>query len=375
MNTLRAGERCAQAQIPPRLLMISNFLSPTRGSRSVQQDVRDRLEDLGYATVAASPIRNGMARGGHMLAVALARRIAYDVAIVDVYSGRAFLWADAVSRLLQRLRCPFILVLHGGNLPHMASKSAARVAGCLARADAVTAPSSYLRDRLRQCREDIQVLPNGVDLDRCVYQPRRHLAPRLVWLRALHAVYNPVMAIETLASIKPRFPEASLTLIGPDKGDGTLQAVRRAVARCGLEKDVQLMGGVDKQDVPNCLQAGDVFLNTTHVDNTPVSVLEAMACGIPVVSTDVGGIPYLLRNGRDALLVPAGDVTAMAAGVERLLLDPETAAELSAQGRVAVEPFRWPIVIAQWMELIDRVARRVPAMSAAPAARARGVET
>jgi glycosyltransferase involved in cell wall biosynthesis len=354
--------------------MVSNFLSSAHGSRSVQQDVRDRLAALGYPVIATSPIRNGMVRGGHMLAVALARRNAYDVAIVDVYSGRAFLWADAISRVLRSLHRPFVLMLHGGNLPRLAAGSPARMKRCLGRADAVTAPSTYLRDRLQHCREDIQVLPNGVDLDRCVYRPRRHLAPRLIWLRAMHAVYNPAMAVETLAALKPLFPEASLAMIGPDKGDGTLQAVRAAVARHGLEADVWLRGGVEKQDVPDCLQQGDIFLNTADVDNTPVSVLEAMACGLPVVSTNVGGLPYLLRDGRDALLVPARAMSAMANGVARLLADPDLAAELSAQGRAAVEPFRWPAVIAQWTELIGRVARQVPLEPAALAPRAEGAE-
>jgi glycosyltransferase involved in cell wall biosynthesis len=97
-----------------------------------------------------------------------------------------------------------------------------------------------------------------------------------------------------------------------------------------------------------------VFLNTNRVDNAPVSVLEAAACGLPVVSTEVGGIPYLLRNEEQALLVPEGNAEAMAGAVRRLLDQPALAARLSAAGRQVAERSAWERVRPAWEEVLRR---------------------
>jgi glycosyltransferase involved in cell wall biosynthesis len=104
------------------------------------------------------------------------------------------------------------------------------------------------------------------------------------------------------------------------------------------------------------LQRGDLFLNTTNVDNTPVSVLEALACGLCVVSTAVGGIPYLLTDEHDALLVPPEDAPTMAQAVRRVLCQPELAATLSRHGRAKAETFAWPGVLSQWEALFLAVS-------------------
>jgi glycosyltransferase involved in cell wall biosynthesis len=176
----------------------------------------------------------------------------------------------------------------------------------------------------------------------------------LVWLRAFHAIYNPVMAVEVLAELR-REHEMKLTMIGPDKGDGSLQKTRERAGRLGVDTAVDFRGAVPKANVPDALAGGDIFLNTSHFDNTPVSVIEAMACGLPVVSTNVGGIPYLLEHGKTALLIQPGNVGEMAAVVTRLVTDPDLGARLSANGRKLAESFDWEVVLPQWCRLLNSV--------------------
>jgi glycosyltransferase involved in cell wall biosynthesis len=102
-------------------------------------------------------------------------------------------------------------------------------------------------------------------------------------------------------------------MIGPDKGDGSFEETRQIAAELGVMSRISFPGPVLKTETPAWLDQGDIFLNTPEVDNTPVSVLEAMACGLCVVSTNVGGLPYLLENEADALLVPPNSVEGMAA--------------------------------------------------------------
>jgi glycosyltransferase involved in cell wall biosynthesis len=144
-------------------------------------------------------------------------------------------------------------------------------------------------------------------------------------------------------------------MVGPDKGDGSLQRVRRTAEELGISERIETPGGVPKQDVPVWLNRGDVFLNTTNVDNTPVSVIEAQACGLCVVSTNVGGLPYLLDHEQDALLVPPNDAEAMAEAVRMVLREPELAGRLSRAGRAKVEEFDWSVVLPRWEALLEEL--------------------
>jgi len=113
---------------------------------------------------------------------------------------------------------------------------------------------------------------------------------------------------------------------------------------------------VPKRDVPTWLNRADLFLNTTNVDNTPVSVQEAMACGLCVVSTSVGGVPYLVGDAVEGLLVGPDDAQAMADAVRRLLNDPALAARLSMAARRRVETMDWPVVVDAWEDLLYSVS-------------------
>jgi glycosyltransferase involved in cell wall biosynthesis len=184
-----------------------------------------------------------------------------------------------------------------------------------------------------------------------------------VWLRAFHQIYNPSLAIRVVALLADEFPDVRLTMVGPDKGDGSLPAAQQLAEELGVQEKVNFIGGVPKGDVPAWLNKGDIFINTTDVDNTPISVLEAMACGLCVVSTNVGGIPYLLDDQRNALLVPPNDAEMMAAAVRRILLDSSLAKRLSGSARMKTEGFSWSKVLPIWEELFQATAASVNAQT------------
>src|SRR5262249_7298751 len=153
--------------------------------------------------------------------------------------------------------------------------------------------------------------PNPIDLSAYKFTIRDIASPRLVWLRSFHSVYNPELCPRVLSLLTADFPQATLSMGGPDKKDSSLDATQREVRRLKLDDRVAFSGKIAKKAVAEWLQQGDIFLNTTNIDNTPVTILEAMACGLCIVSTDVGGIPYLLESEKTALLVPKDDPKAM----------------------------------------------------------------
>lgn len=340
----------------PPILLVGNFLSATHGVRGVCEELALRLRADGWPVLTTSARPNRAARLLDMLGTAWRERGVYAAAQVDVYSGAAFFWAEAVCRLLDHLGKPYVLTLHGGNLPEFARRHPQRVRRLLAGAAEVTAPSGYLLEHLRPFRACIRLQPNPLDVGHYEFRVRSTPDPQLVWLRAFHRMYNPALAVEVVARLAPEFPGVRLAMVGPDKGDGSLRQAREKAENLGVSRRVEFVGGVPKSDVAARLGGGDIFLNTTDIDNTPVSVLEAMAAGLCVVSTNVGGIPYLLRDGHDALLVPPGDAAAMAAAVRRVLTESGLGARLSSNARLKAEECDWSKVLPQWDELLTRVA-------------------
>ncbi len=337
-----------------RLLMVGNFLNGSVKTRTASEELAMHLTARGFKVVTTSQRVNRAARMADMLWTIWSRRRQYTVAQVAVFSGPAFVWAEAACALLRRLGKPYILCLHGGNLPLFARSSGERVRKLFETASLVTAPSRYLKEQLSAYRKDIVVVPNSIELDCYPYRLRGSARPKLVWLRAFHKIYNPSMAILVAEKLVRRFPDLELVMVGREK-DGSLAVAQSLVERKGLERNVRIVPGIDKSAVPGQLASADIFLNTASIDNTPVSVIEAMACGLCVVSTNPGGIPYLLEDGEDSLIVPVDDAGAMAAAVERILDNPVLAERLSGSGRRKAEDFDAQTVVSRWSDLLAMV--------------------
>jgi glycosyltransferase involved in cell wall biosynthesis len=346
----------------PAVLLIGNFLSASVGIPGVSEGLAEQLTAAGWTVLTASAKPGRLARLSDMLWTVWRQRRGYELAHVEVYSGPAFRLAEMVCGLLRWLRKPYVLTLHGGNLPAFAARHPARVRNLFQSAAAVTTPSRYLLEQLQAYRDGLQLIPNPLHLPQYPFRLRSALAPHLLWLRSFHAIYNPTLAPRVLALLQDEFPDIHLTMIGPDKGDGSLQATQQTARALGVAARLDCPGPIAKTDVGAWLQRGDVFLNTTNIDNAPVSVLEALACGLCVVSTNVGGIPYLLTHQQDALLTPPDDAAALAQAVRQLLRDPALAASLSRNGRALAEARDWPRVLRQWEQLF-LASRNRPASS------------
>lgn len=340
-----------------RLLYVGTFpsLRTTSHSRAYCEDLSDRLQAT-FPIIRTSPHLRRVLRLADVIYTTYARRDDYDIAIVDVFSGLAFSLTEAVCFALDRLGKPYVLTLHGGALPEFSARWPRRVRRVLAAARLVTAPSRYLAERMRSLRDDILVIPNASEVESTPFRIRTTIRPHLVWVRAFHEIYNPMLAIDTIAALTREFPSATLTMVGPDK-DGSLATVRRHATEVGVADRVRFVGAVAHEKVAAFLAEADVFINTTNIDNTPLSVIEAAANGLCIVSTRVGGVPYLVEDGRDALLVPPADPKAMTSAVSRLLADPGLCERLSRGARELAVRHDWSNVLAQWS---DRLTRLVP---------------
>lgn len=280
-----------------------------------------------------------------------------NIVIIDVYSSNNFYYAIIVSLLCKAKMMPYIAVIRGGEFPQRMKRSPIKVEFLLNNAAAVIAPSNYIKERMKkEWKGEVQVIPNTIDIKKYKFRHRKDITPRLLWVRSFHKVYNPNLALDVLKYLKKNFPQARLCMVGPDK-DGSLELFKEYAKKLNLQNSIELTGRLSKQDWHKKSEDYDIFLNTTNADNTPVSVMEAMALGMPVITTNVGGIPYLFEDKKEGLMVPPKNPVAIADQVMKLLNDVSYTSQLSEAARKKACQWDWTIVKKQWIKVINEVAR------------------
>lgn len=270
--------------------------------------------------------------------------------LIDTYSTYSFWYAFLGSQLARLLNLKYIPILHGGNLPYRLKKNPKLCKLIFLNSNVNIAPSYYLLNEFKNAGFINTVfVPNVLEIQNYTLKERNLFKPKLLWVRSFATIYNPKMAIDVLFKLKKIYPEAILCMIGPDK-DGSLIETKKYAESLNLE--VEFTGGMPKSDWILKAENYDIFINTTHFDNTPVSVMEAMALGLPVISTNVGGIPYLLEHENDAFLVNDRNVEQMVNAVEVLIQNPEKAKSIVENARKKVEQFDWEIVKLKWKNIL-----------------------
>jgi L-malate glycosyltransferase len=263
---------------------------------------------------------------------------------------------------------PFITTLHGTDITLVGlDRSYLPITRFgIEQSDGVTAISSYLRDRTREAfgiASEIEVIRNFVNCDVYVRNPElvsamrgRYAAPDerlLVHLSNFRPVKRIQDVVEVFARVAREVP-ARLMLIG----DGPDRSVAEYLARQHKIQDrVHFIG---KQDnVNELLPLADLMLMPSEMESFGLAALEAMACGVPTIATDVGGVPELIDNGRNGLLFGVGDVEAMSAAAIALLGDEARLRAMSEAGRkTAQDHFCASRVIPLYEEYYDRVVNR-----------------
>lgn len=355
-------QRKGRGTKPLRLGFIGIHAGNRPGQATGQDEILAELfASAGVDVRSASQVRDPVLRTVHQAWSALRWARSVDVMLVTVFSGRSFAYADLVSRICRIRGVPCAFVLHGGRLPEFALAHPRRVDRVLSRADLLVAPSRFLARAFARSGHDVRCIPNAVEVDAVAYRHRTRARPRLLWMRTFHDDYDPLLALQVLATVRETHPDATLTMAGADHG--LLPATRERARAMGLADAVTFPGFLDAAGKRRAFEQHDVFVNTNRVDNMPVSVIEAAAAGLVPVSTDAGGIPDLLTDGVDARVVPVGDAGAMAAAITELLDDPDLFAALGRGARALAERSAWPAVEQTWLA---ELAPLVPRMRQTP---------
>jgi glycosyltransferase involved in cell wall biosynthesis len=341
------------------------------GGQAVQADRLLRAwHDDGEVEAWLIPI-NPVPRGpaAHLTRVKYARTIATQLTywplllrelrradVVHVFSASYFsfllapLPAVGVARLLRK---PVIVNYRSGEAPdHLQRSSIARAT--LARTDANVVPSRFLRDVFAGFGLPAEVIPNVVDVTKFRFAPRRPLRPRLVSTRNFEPLYNIACTLRAFRTVQSRCADASLTLVGAGSEDSQLRGL---AAKLGL-RNVTFVGQVPPAEIWRVYADADIYLQTPNIDNMPSSVLEAFASGLPVVSTDAGGVPAIVTNGANGLLAPVGDHESVARQILRLLDDQALVDRLTEAALASCAAYKWEVVRGQWLSLYRRLTQQ-----------------
>jgi L-malate glycosyltransferase len=317
------------------------------------QIVADLFAEERYTVTCVSSKINRAARLFEIIRTLINGRKKFDVVLLEVYSGMNFIVAILASCLCGAFDLPLIMVLHGGNLPEFIRKYPKWTKFALSRADSIVAPSTYLSKQLRNWNFDVEVIPNVIDISQYQFRERKNVLPKLLWMRSFHPIYNPEMAIKVLQRLCQRGQDATLTMAGNDKG--MEESLKLMTVEMGLSNRIRFAGFLDPDQKFTEFEVADIYLNTNRIDNMPVSVIEARAFGLPVVATDVGGLPHLIEHMENGMIGPTEDFESMVKNVEMLLDNPSLAQKISRRGRKLAEQSAWSKVRLHWEKLILEV--------------------
>ncbi len=277
----------------------------------------------------------------------LLRVYKYDVIHIFSASYFSFVLAPTPAILISKLyRRKTLLNYHSGEAEDHLQRWRRTAIPTIRLVDSVIVPSEYLVRVFASFGLKATAIYNLIDTSRFRFRERSRLRPVFLSNRNLESHYGVDRVLRAFAIIQEKIPEASLIIAGDGSQSGALK---------GLAKDLRLrnttfIGQVDPGAIAEVYDAADIFLNGSEIDNQPLSILEAFSCGLPIVTTDAGGIPDIVQDGTTGMVVERGDYAEMAARAITLLNNPLSVKQMVQQGRLECSKYSWEAVRVAWMK-------------------------
>jgi glycosyltransferase involved in cell wall biosynthesis len=219
-------------------------------------------------------------------------------------------------------------------------------------AEKIIVPSGFLVEVFGRLGFRAESIFNISDFGAFKCRERRVVTPRILVARNLEPLYDIETSIRAYAVIKSKYPTATLTIAGYGSDERRLKSLVRDLNI----QDVTFTGRVERSHMPELFQRADIFLNSSVIDNMPVAIIEAFYAGLPVVTTDVGGIPYIVRDRESGLLTPKRDVNALAAALGEAIDNADLRQKIIDGGRAFAQECSWQRVKWQWAKAYRELA-------------------
>jgi glycosyltransferase involved in cell wall biosynthesis len=275
-----------------------------------------------------------------------------DKIIIDVYSTLAFNFAFVLSIFSWIFNKKYILFLRGGNLTSRYVKSKKMVTMIFIKAYKIIAPSIYLKNYFEEMGFNVEHIPNIIELGKYPFKLRENLRPNIMAIRGFGKPYNPLMTLKAVNEIKHVIPKLKLLMLG-NQDDFYYNDVINYIATNQLQDVVTIKPKCSRDEWVAISKDYDIMVSNPIIDNTPVSLIEGMALGMCIISTNVGGVRFLANDGQDSMLIKDNDSVGLVNVILELLNNNEKARSLSLNARRHAEDYDWNKIKRDWYLILN----------------------
>ncbi|MEB8329862.1 glycosyltransferase family 4 protein [Flavobacteriaceae bacterium KMM 6897] len=333
-----------------RVVYFGNKTSSFQSTKSTLETLEPLLSEI-VELRSFSDKKNKLFRLLDMLSGFITKGRTADFIIIDVYSTQALIYAEMIGLMSRIFMKNYILVLHGGNLPEVYGNLEQRINRLFKGARHIIAPSHYLKSFFEGKGYTVQLIPNIIQLEQYPYLKRNKIRPKILALRGFKPVYNPMMTVKAIQTLKVRGIMVELRLLA-NREEAHYNEVLGYIKENSLEDSITILPKQEKLVWIDESKNFDIMVSNPLIDNTPVSILEGMALGMCVITTNVGGVPYLVKDNEEVLYVESNDSVGLADKISELITDEKLASGLSHRARLKAEEYDWQNVRGQWKELL-----------------------
>jgi L-malate glycosyltransferase len=333
-----------------KILFIGTFPSQKNGTLDVSETIANLLIEEGFNIKITSKYKNKLLR----LINIVWDFFIYNPTIIhiNVFSGKAFFIAEIGTVLGFIFKKKVILTLHGGGLIDFEKLNSKRIKMLFYKADYIQSPSYFLKEYFESKGFEINYLANPIIESNFPFITRSNLNYKLLWIRAFNSIYNPNLAINTLFEILKKYPNATLTMIGPNKG--FLNNSKFLAKKLNILDKINFIGPIPNVKLKYYYNTHDIYVNTTKYESFGLSLIEAASSGIPIVSTSVGEIPYMWKNEFDIMLIESFSQIEMANQITKLFENIDLRQFLIDNARNKAMQFSWNLIKPNWIDLFNR---------------------
>jgi len=334
-----------------KVIIVGLFQDVDKAPVTQASELFTLLKNNGYSVLAVSKYRNKWLRLIHIIYKLLFYTNQYEIAVVQFYSGNSFIWQYIAVKIVKSLNKKLVFTIHGGGVPLSIKNKPTTYIPLLKQADNITVPSGYIANALNDYAIKSTLIENSIRLAKYPFVSKEQPRHTLLWMRAFSNIYNPLMAVRVVGELKKKYADIKMYMGGPDLG--MLQETTQLILDLGLHGNVEIVGFLNLEAKIKYAQISSVYISTNKIDNAPVTFLEMWAMGLPIVSTNVGGVPYLIDDGDNGLLVEQDDYMSMAESISKIFENRVLADKLIEGGKHKVLRYDEHTVYQKWDNLLS----------------------
>lgn len=339
-----------------KILLVGLFLTEQNKHRIIRSS-SDRLAELfskhNIPFITASTKVDRMPRLWDTVKIMVKHRNEYDIAVIPLFGGLSLVLEHILTFVLKRLNKKIVLVVRGGAIPEKMKTQSKYYLPVLKKADVIVSPSRFSQSCFGTYGFDCLLIENVVNLNNYAFNRKPVFRPYLFWMRTFEDVYNPEMAVRLAAILVKKYPDFKMVMAGYDHG--SLQLTKDLANQLGVSDKIEFKGYIDNDAKNKYANDLDFYICTNRIDNAPVSFIEMMALGMPIITVNSGGIPYMVTHNENVLMVDLDDDQAMADCITSVIDHPEIGHRIVENAFIYSKQFGEEPVVAKWMDLFKRL--------------------